>query len=428
MNDHLNVSLAHIDPAIQAVLDDELDRERSYLEMIASENFAPISVLESAGSVLTNKYAEGYPGRRYYAGCGPVDVAEELAIERAKALFGAEYANVQPHSGATANAAVLSAIAQPGDTILGLRLDHGGHLTHGMPLNFSGKLYNVVTYGLDRNSSLIEMDQVRDLALAHRPKVIIAGWSAYPRYLDFAAFREIADEVGALLWVDMAHFAGLVAAGLHPNPVPVADIVSSTSHKTLGGPRGGFILSRDDTYAKSLNRNVFPGQQGGPLMHIIAAKATAFLLAGTEPFADRQRRTLEGARIVADRLLAPGCPSQRYRRTHRRDGRPPDPCGSSFFRNRWHHRRASPPRSRYHRQPEQHSFRSPPAALGDIGRSTRYPPCSRNPWIRNPRLHRDSRHRRPRPSAKTGHSHTTNPHQGTCREVPALPGTAAVTG
>ncbi|MDV2477901.1 serine hydroxymethyltransferase [Rhodococcus zopfii] len=305
MNDHLNVSLAHIDPAIQAVLDDELDRERSYLEMIASENFAPISVLESAGSVLTNKYAEGYPGRRYYAGCGPVDVAEELAIERAKALFGAEYANVQPHSGATANAAVLSAIAQPGDTILGLRLDHGGHLTHGMPLNFSGKLYNVVTYGLDRNSSLIEMDQVRDLALAHRPKVIIAGWSAYPRYLDFTAFREIADEVGALLWVDMAHFAGLVAAGLHPNPVPVADIVSSTSHKTLGGPRGGFILSRDDTYAKSLNRNVFPGQQGGPLMHIIAAKATAFLLAGTEPFADRQRRTLEGARIVADRLLAP---------------------------------------------------------------------------------------------------------------------------
>ncbi|CRK52804.1 serine hydroxymethyltransferase [Rhodococcus sp. RD6.2] len=305
MNDHLNASLADIDPAIKAVLDDELDRERSYLEMIASENFAPVSVLESAGSVLTNKYAEGYPGRRYYAGCEPVDVAEQLAIERAKALFGAEYANVQPHSGATANAAVLSAIAEPGDTILGLRLDHGGHLTHGMPLNFSGKLYNAVTYGLDRNSFLVELDAVRDLARAHRPKVIIAGWSAYPRHLDFAAFRDIADEVGALLWVDMAHFAGLVAAGLHPNPVPVADVVSSTSHKTLGGPRGGFILSRDNSYAKSLNRSVFPGQQGGPLMHIIAAKATAFLLAGTEPFADRQRRTLEGARILADRLLAP---------------------------------------------------------------------------------------------------------------------------
>jgi glycine hydroxymethyltransferase len=302
--DYLNTPLAEIDPAIKAVLGKELARQRDYLEMIASENFAPLAILESAGSVLTNKYAEGYPGRRYYAGCEPVDEAEALALDRAKGLFGAEYANVQPHAGATANAAVLSAIAEPGDTILGLRLDHGGHLTHGMKLNFSGKLYNAVAYPLHPETFLVDMDQVRDLARAHRPRVIIAGWSAYPRHLDFQAYRDIADEVGAVLWVDMAHFAGLVAAKLHPNPVPVADIVSSTTHKTLGGPRGGFILSRDDTYAKRLNQNVFPGQQGGPLMHIIAAKATAFLLAGTDDFRDKQRRTIEGAQILANRLLA----------------------------------------------------------------------------------------------------------------------------
>lgn len=296
--------LSSVDPEIAAVLQQELGRQRDYLEMIASENFVPRAVLESAGSVLTNKYAEGYPGRRYYGGCEFVDIAEQLAIDRAKALFGAEYANVQPHSGATANAAVLSAIAEPGDTILGLELAHGGHLTHGMKLNFSGKLYNVASYGVDPKTFLIDMNVVRENALEHKPKVIIAGWSAYPRELDFPAFRAIADEVGAKLWVDMAHFAGLVAAGLHPSPVPHADVVSSTVHKTLAGPRSGFILSRDQELAKKLNSNVFPGQQGGPLMHIIAAKATAFLLAGSEEFKDRQERTVRGAKILAERLMA----------------------------------------------------------------------------------------------------------------------------
>ncbi|GGH36858.1 serine hydroxymethyltransferase [Microbacterium album] len=295
--------LAEVDPEIAQVLQRELDRQRGFLEMIASENFVPVSVLESQGSVLTNKYAEGYPGRRYYGGCEEVDVAEELAIERAKALFGAEFANVQPHSGASANAAVLHAVARPGDTILGLSLDHGGHLTHGMKINFSGRLYDIVAYGVDPETSLVDMDEVRRLAHEHRPKVIIAGWSAYPRQLDFAAFRAIADEVGALLWVDMAHFAGLVAAGLHPNPMPHAHVVSSTVHKTIGGPRSGFILSNDAEIAKKINSAVFPGQQGGPLMHVIAAKATAFKLAATPEFKDRQERTLRGARILADRLL-----------------------------------------------------------------------------------------------------------------------------
>jgi glycine hydroxymethyltransferase len=299
-----NQSLAEVDPEIAEVLDLELGRQRDYLEMIASENFVPVSVLQSQGSVLTNKYAEGYPGRRYYGGCEYVDIAESLAIERAKSLFGAEYANVQPHSGATANAAVLSAIATPGDTILGLELAHGGHLTHGMRLNFSGKLYNAVAYGVDPETFLVDMDRVRDAALEHKPQVIIAGWSAYPRHLDFASFRAIADEVGAKLWVDMAHFAGLVAAGLHPSPVPFADVVSSTVHKTIGGPRSGFILSRDTELAKKLNSNVFPGQQGGPLMHVIAAKATAFKIAASEEFKNRQERTIRGAQILASRLTA----------------------------------------------------------------------------------------------------------------------------
>ncbi|HET6826444.1 MAG TPA: serine hydroxymethyltransferase [Amnibacterium sp.] len=297
--------LAEVDPEIAAVLGDELNRQRTTLEMIASENFVPRAVLQAAGSVLTNKYAEGYPGRRYYGGCEFVDVAEQLAIDRAKSLFDAGYANVQPHSGATANAAVLAALAQPGDTILGLELAHGGHLTHGMKLNFSGKLYNAVAYGVDPASFRIDMDRVRDAALEHRPTVIIAGWSAYPRQLDFAAFREIADEVGAKLWVDMAHFAGLVAAGLHPSPVPHADVVSTTVHKTLGGPRSGLIVARDETYAKKLNSAVFPGQQGGPLMHVIAAKATALKLAATDEFRDRQARTIEGAQLLAERLTAP---------------------------------------------------------------------------------------------------------------------------
>ena len=296
--------LSEVDPEIASVLELELGRQRDYLEMIASENFVPRAVLESQGSVLTNKYAEGYPGRRYYGGCEYVDIAEQLAIDRAKSLFGAEYANVQPHSGATANAAVLSAIATPGDTILGLELAHGGHLTHGMKLNFSGKLYNAVAYGVDPETFLVDMNVVREKAIEHKPQVIIAGWSAYPRHLDFSEFRAIADEVGAKLWVDMAHFAGLVAAGLHPNPVPYADVVSSTVHKTLGGPRSGFILSRDLELAKKLNSNVFPGQQGGPLMHVIAAKATAFKLAATAEFKDRQERTIRGARILAARLTA----------------------------------------------------------------------------------------------------------------------------
>lgn len=300
--DFMNEPLEVVDPEIADVLAKELGRQRGVLEMIASENFVPRAVLESQGSVLTNKYAEGYPGRRYYGGCEYVDIAENLARDRAKELFGAKYANVQPHSGASANAAVLSAIAEPGDKILGLELAHGGHLTHGMHLNFSGKLYDVVSYEVDPKTLLVDMDVVRKQALEHKPKVIIAGWSAYPRQLDFKAFREIADEVGATLWVDMAHFAGLVAAGLHPNPVPYADVVSSTVHKTIGGPRSGFILTNDLELFKKINSNVFPGQQGGPLMHVIAAKATAFKLAGTPEFKDRQERTLSGARLLAERL------------------------------------------------------------------------------------------------------------------------------
>lgn len=299
-----NEPLEVVDPEIAEVLKGELGRQRATLEMIASENFVPRAVLESQGSVLTNKYAEGYPGRRYYGGCEFVDVAEDLARNRAKSLFGAAYANVQPHSGAQANAAVLGAIAEPGDTILGLELAHGGHLTHGMKLNFSGKLYNVVSYGLDPESFLVDMDVVRQKALEHKPKVIIAGWSAYPRTLDFAAFRAIADEVGATLWVDMAHFAGLVAAGLHPNPVPHAHVTSSTVHKTIGGPRSGFILTNDLELHKKLNSAVFPGQQGGPLMHVIAAKATAFKLAASDEFKERQQRTLSGAKLVAEALAS----------------------------------------------------------------------------------------------------------------------------
>ena len=297
-----NAPLSVVDPEIAAVLEQELARQRDTLEMIASENFVPRAVLESQGSVLTNKYAEGYPGRRYYGGCEYVDVAESLAIERAKSLFGAAFANVQPHSGASANAAVLSAIASPGDRILGLELAHGGHLTHGMKLNFSGKLYEAHAYGVDPETYQVDMDVVRARAIEVQPKVIIAGWSAYPRQLDFAAFRAIADEVGATLWVDMAHFAGLVAAGLHPSPVPHAHVVSSTVHKTIGGPRSGFILTNDADIAKKINSNVFPGQQGGPLMHVIAAKATAFKLAASDDFRDRQERTLRGAAILAERL------------------------------------------------------------------------------------------------------------------------------
>ena len=305
MSDHLlDQSISELDPEIAAVLDGELARQQGTLEMIASENFVPRAVLQAQGSVLTNKYAEGYPGRRYYGGCEQVDIAETIAIDRAKALFGAEHANVQPHSGATANAAVLHALINAGDKILGLDLAHGGHLTHGMRINFSGKLYDVAAYGVDPQTFRVDMDAVRKAALEHRPDVIIGGWSAYPRHLDFAAFREIADEVGAKLWVDMAHFAGLVAAGLHPSPVPYSDVVSSTVHKTIGGPRSGFILSKEQ-YAKKIDSAVFPGQQGGPLMHVVAAKAVAFKVAASEEFKARQQRTIDGARIIADRLTAP---------------------------------------------------------------------------------------------------------------------------
>ncbi|MDF9815798.1 serine hydroxymethyltransferase [Streptomyces sp. SPB162] len=300
----LNSSLHEFDPDVAAAVDAELHRQQSTLEMIASENFAPVAVLEAQGSVLTNKYAEGYPGRRYYGGCEHVDVIETLAIERVKALFGAEAANVQPHSGAQANAAAMFALIKPGDTILGLDLAHGGHLTHGMKINFSGKLYKVAAYHVDEKTSLVDMEEVERLAKEHRPQLIIAGWSAYPRQLDFAEFRRIADEVGALLMVDMAHFAGLVAAGLHPSPVPYADVVTTTTHKTLGGPRGGVILSKAE-YAKKINSAVFPGQQGGPLEHVIAAKAVAFKAAATDEFKDRQVRTLEGAKILAERLVRP---------------------------------------------------------------------------------------------------------------------------
>ncbi|WP_420830910.1 serine hydroxymethyltransferase [Actinomadura graeca] len=299
----LHDPLATADPEVAAALDAELRRQQGTLEMIASENFAPVSVLEAQGSVLTNKYAEGYPGRRYYGGCEHVDVTEQLAIDRAKALFGAEHANVQPHSGAQANTAVYFALLQQGDTILGLDLAHGGHLTHGMRLNYSGKVLNVVPYHVRAGDGLVDMDEVAALAAEHRPKMIVAGWSAYPRQLDFAAFREIADSAGALLMVDMAHFAGLVAAGLHPSPVPHADIVTTTTHKTLGGPRGGLILAREE-YGKKINSAVFPGMQGGPLEHVIAAKAVALKIAASEEFRVRQAATVEGARILAARLLA----------------------------------------------------------------------------------------------------------------------------
>ena len=293
--------LSDVDPEIAQAIADELGRQRGTLEMIASENFVPRAVLEAQGSVLTNKYAEGYPGRRYYGGCEFVDVAENLAIERAKALFGAEHANVQPHAGAQANVAVMTAFLKPGDKLMGLSLDHGGHLTHGMKLNHSGKFYEIAAYEVDSETGVIDMDKVREQALAEKPDMIVAGWSAYPRQLDFPKFREIADEVGAVLWVDMAHFAGLVAAGLHPNPVPYADVVTTTVHKTLAGPRSGMILSKAE-HAKKINSAVFPGQQGGPLMHVIAAKAIAFKIAASEDFKEKQQRTVQGAHILAERL------------------------------------------------------------------------------------------------------------------------------
>jgi len=299
--------LAEVDPEIAAVLEAELGRQQGTLEMIASENFVPQAVLDAIGSVLTNKYAEGYPGRRYYGGCEEVDVAEQLAIDRAKALFDADHANVQAHSGAQANNAVYMALLEPGDTFLGLALDHGGHLSHGMKINVSGTLYNPVPYHVRKDDLLVDMDEVAALAEEHKPKLIVAGWSAYPRQLDFAAFRQIADSVGAKLMVDMAHFAGLVAAGEHPNPVPYADVVTTTIHKTLCGPRSGMILCKEE-HAKAIDKAVFPGQQGGPLMHTIAAKAVALRIAASEQFRARQRQTIANAKAFAAGLEDGGVP------------------------------------------------------------------------------------------------------------------------
>jgi glycine hydroxymethyltransferase len=297
--------VAEVDPEIADVLQNEVRRQDATLEMIASENFVPQAVLDCQGSVLTNKYAEGYPGKRYYGGCEHVDVAEQLAIDRAKELFGAEHVNVQPHSGAQANSAVYMALLDPGDRILGMKLDHGGHLTHGMRINFSGLFYDIVGYGVRESDSVLDMDELQQIAEDARPKMILAGWSAYPRQLDFKRFREIADSVGALLVADMAHFAGLVAAEEHPSPVPYADVVTTTTHKTLDGARGGMILCKEE-FAKKINSRVFPGHQGGPLMHVIAGKAVTMKIAQTELFRERQRRTREGAAALAEEMLAAG--------------------------------------------------------------------------------------------------------------------------
>src|SRR6476469_8550940 len=299
------LGLAEIDPEIADLLGRELDRQRGQIELIASENFTWPSIFEAVGSVPTNKYAEGYPGKRYYAGCEVVDEIEELARNRATELFGAEHANVQPHAGAPANMAVYFAVLKPGDRVLGLSLDHGGHLTHGLKVNFSGKLYEFHHYGVSRETMRVDYDDVLAKAKEVRPKLIVCGGSAYPRTVEADKFREIADEVGALLLCDMAHFSGLVAAGLHPNPVPYSDVVTTTIHKTLGGPRAGMILCREE-YAKKINSAVFPGQQGGPLEHIIAGKAVALKIAQSDLFRERQQRTIDGAAAIADALLGTG--------------------------------------------------------------------------------------------------------------------------
>jgi glycine hydroxymethyltransferase len=303
--DYFTKPIADVDPEIADVLRNEAARQESTLEMIAAENFVPQAILDCQGSVLTNKYAEGYPGKRYYGGCEHVDVAEQLAIDRAKELFGAEHVNVQPHSGAQANSAAYMALLEPGDRILGMKLDHGGHLTHGMRINFSGLYFDIVAYGVREEDSRLDMDELQQLAEDSRPKLILAGWSAYPRQLDFQRFREIADSVGAILMADMAHFAGLVASEQHPSPVPYCDVVTTTTHKTLGGARGGMILCKEE-YAKKINSRVFPGHQGGPLMHVIAGKAVALKIAQTALFRERQRRTREGAAVMAEEMLAAG--------------------------------------------------------------------------------------------------------------------------
>lgn len=299
-------TLANIDPEVQAAINDELSRQRNKLEMIASENIVSCAVMQAQGSVLTNKYAEGYPGKRYYGGCEYVDVVEQLAIDRAKKLFGAEYANVQPHSGAQANTAVFFALLNPGDTILGMNLTDGGHLTHGSPVNISGKYFKIVPYGVDKETERIDYDEMEKLAKEHKPKLIIGGASAYSRIIDFERMAQIAKSVGAYLMVDMAHIAGLVAAGLHPNPVPYADVVTTTTHKTLRGPRGGLILCRDAEFGKQFNKAIFPGIQGGPLMHIVAAKAVAFKEALSDDFKEYQKQVVKNASVLADELIKNG--------------------------------------------------------------------------------------------------------------------------
>ena len=301
----LEKDLMQLDPEIAEVVLNETRRQNEKLELIASENFVPNGIMEAMGSVLTNKYAEGYPKKRYYGGCEFVDVAEKLATTRAKELFGADYANVQPHSGTQANMGVYMTVLEPGDTMFGMDLSHGGHLSHGHPLNFTGKLYNVVFYGVKKETETIDYDALQKLALEHKPKLIMCGASAYPRFIDFAKFREVADSVGAILVVDMAHIAGLVAAGVHPSPVPYADFVTSTTHKTLRGPRGGMILSKKK-YLKELKKSVFPGIQGGPLEHVIAAKAVCFKLAMEDAFKVYQKQTIKNASVLADELKNQG--------------------------------------------------------------------------------------------------------------------------
>ena len=302
----INAALADADPAIAALVGQERQRQETHLELIASENFTSRAVMQAQGSVLTNKYAEGLPHKRYYGGCEHVDAIEELAIERAKELFGAAWANVQPHSGAQANFAVFLALLQPGDTIMGMDLSHGGHLTHGSPVNVSGKWFNVVQYGVDQATQRLDMEAIRKLALEHKPKLIVCGYSAYPRTIDFPAFRAIADEVGAYLLADMAHIAGLVAAGVHPSPVPHCDVVTTTTHKTLRGPRGGLILCRDAEFAKRFDKAVFPGTQGGPLEHVIAAKAVAFGEALKDDFKAYSRQVVANAQALAKQIQARG--------------------------------------------------------------------------------------------------------------------------
>ena len=421
-DDFQTAPLAEVDPDIARVLDRELARQQGTLEMIASENFVPQAVLDAAGSVLTNKYAEGYPGRRYYGGCEEVDVAEQLAIDRAKALFGAEHANVQPHAGAQANNAVYMALLEPGDKIMGLALDHGGHLTHGMKLNISGKLYEVVAYHVSRDDFRVDMAEVERLAHEEQPKVIVAGWSAYPRQLDFAAFREIADAVGAKLFVDMAHFAGLVAAGEHPNPVEHAHVTTTTVHKTLCGPRSGLILCGEEL-AKDIDRSIFPGTQGGPLMHIIAAKAVALEIAASEPFRARQRQTIANARAFAEALIANGVDvlTGRHRRPPR--ARRPRP-----HRARRQDGRGAARGGRDHGQPQRDPVRRA-AADESVGPADRHagPDHPRAGRGRHARDRRGDRGRALR-QLRGREGRPARALRGADGEVPALPAARARTG